>query len=100
MKFLVYVITKTLFNLEDRGVTSGTGQNYSTKLIKQNNSNLKMYYCCYCSYATYVRSNVIHHLRIHTGERPFVCKICQKNFVQKHHLQRHMLLHLNQNSKV
>lgn len=51
------------------------------------------YSCNYCSYSTYVKSNLQVHKRTHTGERPFKCTLCSKSFTQKIHLQDHQRCH-------
>ncbi|XP_074676335.1 uncharacterized protein LOC141921470 [Strix aluco] len=57
-------------------------------------STFKTYKCQHCNYATAVHSNYQLHLKIHTGERLFVCKECNKTFKTSNHLQKHSLIHV------
>uniref|UniRef100_A0A8C4T4U4 C2H2-type domain-containing protein n=1 Tax=Erpetoichthys calabaricus TaxID=27687 RepID=A0A8C4T4U4_ERPCA len=53
----------------------------------------KPYCCSECGKQFSKTSHLQTHMRVHTGEQPFSCSECGKRFSQTGHLQQHMRLH-------
>lgn len=45
--------------------------------------------CDECDYTTSVRTNLLRHSLVHSGEKPFKCDVCDKGFTQKNNLMSH-----------
>ncbi|KAH8390816.1 hypothetical protein KR200_002206 [Drosophila serrata] len=53
----------------------------------------KPFKCEFCAMAFPRSSDLQCHRRTHTGERPHVCTVCQKGFARSYKLQQHMRIH-------
>lgn len=64
-----------------------------TSVKKQSSvSSYTEFSCFWCNYTSCVITNIKRHVRLHTGERPFKCEVCDKRFNEKASLKTHQLL--------
>ncbi|XP_045582830.1 zinc finger and BTB domain-containing protein 7A isoform X1 [Procambarus clarkii] len=64
-----------------------------TNYMAMGKKNKKPYSCAQCQYATASKSNLIIHLRTHTGERPYSCPECSFTASFEYNLKVHMRTH-------
>ena len=50
-----------------------------------------------CNYVTKYRGNLKIHMKFHTGEKPYRCDLCGRDFVLAQHCKKHMLTHPEMN---
>nr|XP_012773165.2 zinc finger protein 252 isoform X3 [Maylandia zebra] len=80
---------------EERTRSSSSNNN------KEGNKNAGRYPCTHCSKSFDFRFKLIEHMRIHTGEKPYSCSICQKTFRIAQSLRLHMVKrHNDQNTEI
>lgn len=53
----------------------------------------KPYHCKYCERQFVQVANLRRHTRVHTGERPYVCSVCSSKFSDSNQLNAHLLIH-------
>ncbi|GBM51293.1 Zinc finger protein 358 [Araneus ventricosus] len=59
---------------------------YKTQIIE----GRTLHRCRLCQYRSSKTSSMKHHVRTHTGERPFSCPHCCQTFARKEHVIRHI----------
>jgi len=67
---------------------------------KSENSSSAMKNCRYCPATFKSNTDLKRHERIHTGEKPFSCKICHKQFNRKGNMEKHTLTHYKGKDKL
>ena len=58
-----------------------------------------LHLCNTCGKTFDCQSKLDMHSRIHTGDQPFKCEVCERAFTQKGNLRRHMFTHRTKSTK-
>ena len=84
-------LPQTLSCLE--GTTSNTANNTShsiTMLQSPSASPVKSHICSVCGHGSYQKKDLVKHMRIHTGEKPYACPFCNYRSTQSSNMRTHV----------
>ncbi|CAH1777353.1 unnamed protein product, partial [Owenia fusiformis] len=90
----VWNLTNTILPGAPKLQNANKMQNIQPKTSQPNKRNPQQCHLCLKVFPSL--QNYRYHMNIHTGERPFVCSICNEGFKNPGNLRRHKLKHKNE----
>ena len=101
LKRRVFVKTSVLRHASTNSgsIVSGSNSRVSQSRGKQrddHNPENQNFHCNYCPKSFGQLGNLRDHIYIHTGERPRICDVCNRTFIQLSHLNRHKVSHVSE----
>lgn len=82
-----------IFSLTRLSPSSDEFHTCDSSSSSSSSSNLGRMRCVICRRGFNSRSNLRSHMRIHTLDKPFVCRFCNRRFSQSSTLRNHVRLH-------
>lgn len=63
-------------------------------VIRRDLNGRTIFECSYCGHAATDYRNMKRHVLTHTGQKPHICRVCNRGFSRSAHLKRHLVTHL------
>lgn len=84
--------------IHSASLTRHIRHNHDNAYLPNKGNKLENVQCPIC-HQQYLKTSLPMHMRIHSGEKPFSCTTCSKEFSTKWNLQLHKWTHASRNSK-